>query len=250
MVRKKYNFNEKEIIKEYSSGLSSIKISEKYGCNYKTIYNLLRKNRINTHKSYLKGNKINESFFENIGEEQAYWLGFFAADGNLFKDQISIDLSIKDQEHLLLLRKMISSTHKLHSRRNTIRWHITNKKIASQLRAIGITENKTYTIKIPNIPQEQIRHLIRGYFDGDGSIHQDKRTKSPIIDFCGNRIMLDQINEFISKSLGISKKNLSEYNNIHKLRYGGGIEAKKVHSWLYSNASYYLNRKKEKEYVQ
>lgn len=35
---------------------------------------------------------------------------------------------------------------------------------------IGVNFRKTFDLKMPNIPDEMIRHFIRGYFDGDGCI--------------------------------------------------------------------------------
>lgn len=43
--------------------------------------------------------------------------------------------------------------------------------MASRLREIGLYPNKSLTLeKMPCIDEKLIRHFIRGYFDGDGSI--------------------------------------------------------------------------------
>ena len=40
---------------------------------------------------------------------------------------------------------------------------------------------------IPNIPKNLIRHFIRGYFDGDGTIFMDRKYyKSNICSICEN----------------------------------------------------------------
>lgn len=45
--------------------------------------------------------KINENYFEKIdSENKAYWIGFISADGNVYKNKLSIELNNKDDELL------------------------------------------------------------------------------------------------------------------------------------------------------
>lgn len=48
--------------------------------------------------------------------------------------------------------------------------------MANDLRSYGLTNNKSYNAFIPEqqIPNDLIRHYIRGYFDGDGSVYYNK----------------------------------------------------------------------------
>lgn len=51
---------------------------------------------------------------------------------------------------------------------------ITSKKLAEDLTKYGCHSNKTYDLTFPNkkifANEDLIRHFIRGYFDGDGSV--------------------------------------------------------------------------------
>ena len=51
---------------------------------------------------------------------------------------------------------------------------ITSKKLAEDLTKYGCHANKTYDLTFPNkeifVNKDLIRHFIRGYFDGDGSV--------------------------------------------------------------------------------
>lgn len=50
--------------------------------------------------------KINENYFENIdNKNKAYWLGFIAADGNVYGNKLSIELNSKDEGHLKIFRR-------------------------------------------------------------------------------------------------------------------------------------------------
>lgn len=38
------------------------------------------------------------------------------------------------------------------------------------LKKIGMDENKSFTVRLPKLDDSLMRHLLRGYFDGDGSL--------------------------------------------------------------------------------
>ena len=44
------------------------------------------------------------------------------------------------------------------------------------LRRLGLTERKSLTMHFPDVPEEYLWDFIRGCWDGDGSIHHDKRN--------------------------------------------------------------------------
>ena len=59
---------------------------------------------------YRRKYALNETFFEVINsEEKAYWLGFIAADGCVYRRTLSINLNIKDKEHLEKLITVLNS---------------------------------------------------------------------------------------------------------------------------------------------
>lgn len=69
-----------EIIDLYKQGIGSYTIAKKYGCSRTHICNLLNKWEITKNPPKRKYN-FNENFFDNIGPDQAYILGFLYADG-------------------------------------------------------------------------------------------------------------------------------------------------------------------------
>src|SRR5690606_21393784 len=148
--------------------------------------------KIKMNKKY----NFNESFFETIDtEEKAYWLGFIAADGNINdrgenkSKSLHIGLSFKDKNHLLKFMININYSHLLIEikeriinlkKRRYVRLNLNSKKMYNDLLDKGITPRKSLTLKPPkNVPKDLVRHWIRGYFDGDGSVHiyNDKRDK-------------------------------------------------------------------------
>lgn len=127
----------------------------------------------------------NNSVFENIDtEEKAYWLGFIYADGcvsNSTKYTLEITLKKSDENHLkkfrsfldsdaLISNKTISHGEKVYK---AVRIAVHSKKLVEDLISKGCTPRKSLTLSFPSreiLPQPLVKHFIRGYFDGDGSI--------------------------------------------------------------------------------
>ena len=138
---------------------------------------------------------VNQDFFKTWTPEMAYVLGFFAADGNMIKNNrgahfmefVSTDRDIIEKIHTLL-----GSNHKITRRirdqgKPSYRLQIGSKEIFEDLIHLGMTPNKSLSIKMPIIPNKYLSHFVRGYFDGDGHVSQcryqknDRKNKSNTI---------------------------------------------------------------------
>lgn len=128
-----------------------------------------------------------EKYFENIDSpEKAYWLGFIAADGNIYRREghmglISVSVKDNDIEILKNLQQELKTTKPISlvqdkRRENTIMatLQITSDILCNQLLKIGIGVRKTFDLSISqicsNISKKFWSSFILGYFDGDGSI--------------------------------------------------------------------------------
>jgi intein/homing endonuclease len=121
----------------------------------------------------------NENFFKRWTPEMAYVLGFFAADGNMIKNKRGghfIEFQITDGELLERIRELLNSNHKIticnrNKRCKTLyRLQIGSKIIYNDLLKLGLTPNKSKTIKLPIVPDKYFPNFLRGYFDGDGNV--------------------------------------------------------------------------------
>lgn len=99
-----------QAIDDFSQNKISItKCAKKHGIHRETLAKYLKS--LDVHKDR-RHYDIDENFFEEINtEEKAYWLGFILADGCLKKNsnQLSINLSIKDFNHLEKFKKNLKS---------------------------------------------------------------------------------------------------------------------------------------------
>ena len=254
---------ENEIINLYETGNYTQKqLSEKFNCYILTIGNIIRRKD----NSFIKPNKkyeVNEDFFENINDEQkSYWLGFLYADGYVrMKDGKSGHLKLKlkcgDKNHIELFRDTIESNHKIVYNKEIVKkgeqeyicesntLNVYSTKLTKDLFDKGCVTNKTFIIKFPFwLDKTLVRHFIRGYFDGDGSINKVKnRDNSFVVRIAGNDEFISNLHDVI-REYGIIPSNIHKSGKISILHISRINEIKKLRCFLYDNISVSLDRKK------
>lgn len=130
----------------------------------------------------------NYNYFETIDtEDKAYWLGFIYADGNINKAQstLRINLQARDNFHLSKLNKCIDGNFnvRIYDEKHGDKTYpmcqilVYSTKIARDLMDKGVVPHKSNIITFPELRNDLVRHFIRGYFDGDGSICERKHKK-------------------------------------------------------------------------
>jgi len=205
---------------------------------------------------------VNEDFFNTINtEEKAYWLGFIMADGCIADKErvLKLNLAIKDKSHLEKLKASLSSQHPIYefSLYNKIwkqtsrmaKMNIGSKKLCSALIKSGCSPRKTTRLQMPTLDPKLTHHFIRGYFDGDGCICCVERA--PYVSMIGNIGFIQECQNVFIQNCGLSKTKLKKRHNagdqnVISLVYCGRGNAKKIGKYLYSGATVFMDRKKEK----
>lgn len=244
------------IIDKYVNENISLKeLGKQFGCNYGTIRNLLNKNGI-VSKGNKRGYPRNELFFNLINtSEKAYWLGFMYADGCVHSTNYEISINITDLEHVEKFKNAIGATnHKITTTTKAYgdmknpkplyQFSIKDKQLHNDLIKWGCVPQKSLKLKkIPNIPRDYISHFIRGFFDGDGSIHYLKGTDNYRISFTnGSSDFLNDIQKELSTNISLGKEN---NKNTYQLQIAGKHQVMRILDYLYkdSNENIRLNRK-------
>ena len=196
--------------------------------------------------------KLNENFFNEIDtEEKAYWLGYVLADGCVHQRTLTIYIKGSDKKHLAKFLKDIQSEHPIYKSNkkyiykgevkisNGYEINVTSVILIKDLIKLGITPNKTLTVKIPKVREDLRKHMWRGIFDGDGSISSDLHniqmhgTKEVIIEFCN-----------ILKKLGCKYRYVPRKDINHaEFQMCGERNTVKALTYLYKNSTIYLDRK-------
>lgn len=198
---------------------------------------------------------VNEDFFniKRINEKSAYVLGWLMSDGCIQfipNKKYCIRFDLKDYDILELIRDLLESNHPIRTtkNRNTYQLIIDSKKLVRQLLDLGITPNKTYKLKLPQIEYSLYKHLIRGYFDGDGSVRinlKKNNVKQLTSYICSvNKEFLASIGEIIKNNTGNTIKIYEEKPGFYKLFYGAK-ESFAFYKYMYDDTEMYLKRKKQ-----
>lgn len=224
---------------------------------------------------------LNENVFNKIDDEKsAYFLGLIYADGNIFKNKtwdswtLSCCQSEKDMDIILKLQNFLQTNRKINE--NIIKENtyytisINSKQICLDLKKLGVSENKSLVLKFPTfISDELMPHFIRGYFDGDGSIWEGKRKKMIVknekkpgttreriihnvkFSFTGSETFIPDLQNYLIEHCGFTKTklNYSKSKAEHKhcmLEYSGRKNIYKLYEYMYSNATIFGERKKNK----
>lgn len=213
--------------------------------------------------------QFNLGFFEHMSPNLAYILGFFASDGTMIKsvNRIRFTLSQNDKEILEKIAKIIdySSPVKISSAKLNGKEYATcilqldSEELFSIFESYGFTSNKSLTVEIPSkIPDEQMIHFIRGFFDGDGTVGGQLpmnkygiKTKSQQLRVrigCGSEKIIIQIRDWLYHNLDTKYVNINtdiRKNHWYEIAYSTH-DSIKLYKAFYSTDSIYLNRKKEK----
>lgn len=239
-------YTAKEIAKElsisdsslYSAGLSSIPFKRK---------------GVHTYPKDLE-------FFNKIdSSEKAYIVGFLITDGSInARGDIKIEISRKDEYILENIKSLICPNKPIkqvtRTRSKGIYTWTSETSILSikaidyivPLANLGVVPNKTYKdIPLPQIDKQFMPDLIRGIFDGDGSIWSSKERYG--INFTGSFILLTDILNYL-KSNNIIKVNTFVHKKPHQADSYFNFTSKKdiiaFGKYIYStNCSLYLKRK-------
>jgi LAGLIDADG-like domain len=199
------------------------------------------------------------NFFNQIDtEEKAYIFGFLYADGCLYRTSIIFNICSIDIDILEKIRNVMQFTGQIYINpprdcklknekvihiKEQSRLQITNKFLIEQLKKLGLTERKSKTLVFPQtVPKHLLRHFIRGYFDGDGSVSIDRNCLRLNCSFVGTHEFLSEIKNILMKN-SIDSGKIYKHNGMSYLRVGKYWNIKKFYTFLYHDSKIFLSRK-------
>lgn len=201
-------------------------------------------------------------------EIEAYIVGLLMSDGyvlisngmvgiRLTEKGGEFDLLTKINNYLLKVPKELKINKK-----NVVNYKVYSYEFMSNIISLGIVPNKTYSnLHIPKMDESLIRHFIRGYFDGDGSIFYDRKWLKCNICSISETILLEiqhflfqnNIESTINVEKRANKQIITPQNTIitnakdmYRLYIRKQKEIKKFKVFLYKDSTIYLKRKFDK----
>lgn len=179
----------------------------------------------------------NENFFKTWSPDMAYVLGFFAADGSMYRNRRGghyVEFQITDGDLLMRIRKLLGADHKITMRKLRPQWSLSyrlqigSRVMFEDLERLGLSQNKSRILSLPNIPREHFGHFTRGYFDGDGNVWSgmihvhDRPRPSSALAACftsGSEDFLRSFKEKLEIYAQVGKGSLCYSSKGFRLRY-------------------------------
>lgn len=207
----------KKYVEYINSGYTYTKIAKLYNVSLSTIrYQLKKHGYFYENRQHLGLNRkcqIDANFFKSIdSKEKTYILGLVVSDGYVDENWNKLNFTSKDIELVKIFKRELKSGHKLatynvfdkrtnkHYKRYSLQ--ISSKEIVNDLNKMDINRNKSFNCSLPIIPDKLMWHFIRGVFDGDGTIYQNKKIKTGRLRFgiVGSEKLLCDINKFFKRN--------------------------------------------------
>lgn len=205
-------------------------------------------NRLKLKKEvFRKEYSVNEDFFKKWTPEMAYVFGFICSDGCVHSNRncCSLHLHKKDLHIVEHIRSVMESNNPIHVYRDSCYLRINSKTLCDDLKSLGCKPRKSIVLQFPNVPEEHLSHFIRGFFDGDGSIHFNKPNTIKIA-FIAGKQFLEVMQKRLNETLGLRIGPLQQHFKVYIALYYGD-DARKFCNWIYENSKgLHLNRKKER----
>ncbi|XZO04378.1 MAG: helix-turn-helix domain-containing protein [Microcoleus sp.] len=142
------------IVNRYQAGELCSDLSREFGVDRSSVYELKRKGVQMQDKSYVfrkaSGHYLDETVFETINNDSAYWIGFLLADGAIVDTTVALCLQDRDSFHLEKFRQFVAGTQSLIKVESTKSWRYAfqSRKVVNDLEAWGVTSRKSATATV------------------------------------------------------------------------------------------------------
>ena len=220
------NKNQEDIIIKNYNQKSSLQLAKEMNLTQSAINGIWYRNglRNKVKRKYLL---TNENYFENIdSQDKAYFLGFIGADGCIYETKyegkqniLRISIQKQDVKILNILKQFLGTDKPIleytNNKNTYVSLEISSNKIFDDIENTGLSTKKTYSNTIANVSNDLMPALIRGYFDGDGTISNHKNVSRANISIVGYESNLQKIKNFLDRCCiygSISECNSKKYS--------------------------------------
>ena len=261
-MRKRFSKDEiQEICQMYSGGIGENRVAKHFHVRADIIRRILKEQNISIRSFAGHGENrrifFDQHYFDNVDDEHRYyWLKFWCADGTVRRSFLTarLKLAVQDKVHLVQFSSTIgypidNLKYGREGNSDFVLVALNSKIFVKGLIDHGCVINKRYRLGFfYDVDPILYHHGVRGYFDGDGCISIDKiKVKGEVV-FVGCEQMLLAIREIIKIQCGIFTEKLhkSTHSKCYSLSYGGINQIRAIYNYMYSDATVYLERKKNK----
>lgn len=214
----------------------------------------------------------NNEFLTIDTQEKAYLLGLLYADGCISKakttryDSYNVTLAITNGKLIKDIRNVFTffnycnrDNNNGYGSGNNLILHVLSKQdrlLSIHLLSHGLIPQKSRKnkdiFKMPKLQNDLIRHFVRGYFDGDGSVYIFKhRPNLRRFEICGNgKIVMNQLYEIIknicpSATIRLKKNNSNKIFDMYTIEVMKSEDIITLREYMYKDSTLFLKEKKD-----
>ena len=261
-------------------------IVDQYVCEKKSVYQIRKETGISEYyiekalkeaqvkkRTYVDAKQIgrkytlDDDFFKTQNHDMAYVLGLLASDGNVSKEEngVFIELERTDEYLLEQIRELTNNSrplsHYTHKHQNgsdteAVSFKAWSAEWKKDLAIYNIVPAKTFILKPPTyLNKKYFISYLKGYFDGDGTIHVHPKTNKGDVKFCGASYEVIRwikdvlVNQYGIISGTIQESTLKSGHKFYELTISNRAGITKLYDLWYKTketSSICLMRKKEK----
>ncbi len=173
---------------------------------------MLTSHRATIRHSPGRQNTLDETAFDVVTPESAYWVGFLMATGSITRagtrsPAIAVTTADEDRAHLERFRSFVKAMEPItvgtrdgfrDASRSYLSVQVRSARLAKTLARYGVVPHKALVAKAFEL--EGNRHFWRGCIDGDGSVSltSESGRSRPVLSFaCRSRELASQFAEFV-----------------------------------------------------
>ena len=254
LANKKWSVEAETLLREHYATASTFDLAKQLGVSRPIV--IQHAHSLGLHKTFRSRNPFPRRrwpVFVSAGDaltaETAYVLGLILADGNLFRNVLTI--ANTDRELLVAVSLVLGQNLVIHTKRkDSHTWYaltVGSNQVCDWVRSFGITERKSTTAVLPDELGTHASHVIRGYFDGDGTVAFSLRGGLQLRFVSGSLDLLTAVEACIALHTGVPRKVIRHDRGrptANRLTYCGPA-ALRVSEWMYQDAGdLFLPRKR------
>lgn len=190
---------------------------------------------------------VDERAFATPSDQRDYWLGFLAADGNVFGTKVTLVQKGAEAPHLQRFLSFLQSPRPLYwtPTRHACAAVAWSRPLVCDLYELGITERKSQTLRLDDIVAARPATWL-GLLDGDGWVTGQGADGAPHITWTGSRAAMDQCASFwqgiIGRRHAVFRPNQGDLWGFTL----GGCSAQHAATVLLAATAYSMPRKRER----
>jgi hypothetical protein len=246
---------ERFIVEQYCGGRTAGEILQSIPFKTrKTVYDVLERHGVRRRDGLADYKSYDEAAFAVIDSAaKAYWLGVLITDGYVVEagraGSPQVGLQMCDREAAEGFRDFIGSKNgvlriepKSDKHRPMYRAVCNSRRMADGLARFGVVPRKSHQTFLPILDEGMMPHLLRGLFDGDGTVSERSDGKL-LVGFCGSERLVAEVRMWLICRLGVSDNRIHENGTIRFVQWSHREDVRRVAQYLYRDAEFYLQRK-------